>query len=153
MDAHSRTFPPAGHRHRGVISFRAIAALLATALVVACGYGGDAALVNDEGAILDAIGTYLKEQRGINPDSMEMTLSELNLEGDRAHAVVRFSSQDAPTGMEYEYQLQRTGEAWSVVASSSTGEDPESLPEGHPPIPAPEADDAGAAGGTPDDAS
>ena len=64
MDAHSRTFPHADHGHRGTMPLRAIAALLATALVVACGYGGDAALVNDEGAILDAIGAYLKEQRG-----------------------------------------------------------------------------------------
>ena len=154
MDKYSRT-SQLNRNHRGRVQARlqAAAAMVGIALVAACGYGGDAALVSDEGAILEAIGSYLREQRGINPDAMEMTIGELNLDGDKARALVRFSSKDAPTGMEYEYQLQRIDGAWTVVGSSSTEGSQESLPEGHPPIPAPDAEDASTAVGEADDAS
>ena len=85
-----------------------------------------------------AIETYLREERGIDPDAMETEMIELHLDGDDARALVRFSSGDASDGLEMEYRLHRSGAGWSVVGSgTNTHGQPGSnaLPEGHPVIP------------------
>lgn len=123
--------------------------LIALALLPACGLGRSDSPAAQEDAIRGAVRTYLREARGINPDAMEMEILHLDIEGDRARAVVRFASADDPRRFEFEYVLSRAEGSWTVTGS--TGRSPHGeageLPEGHPPVPeappaAPDATDS-----------
>ncbi len=117
--------------------------LVLAAALCASGCGGEAArrdaeeqLKRDQIAIRSAIEAYLREQRGINPAAMEIELSEVRVDGDRASAVATFRSAEAPGGIAVEYALERAGEGWAVRSSAPRGgHGAGGLPEGHPPTP------------------
>jgi hypothetical protein len=117
-----------------------ITAAAAAALAVAAACDDGAPLAREEAAIRAAIDGYLREQRGINPDAMQMDLAELSLREDRAQAVVRFSSPQVETPLEFEYSLERDAGGWKVVGSRARGAGHAAgdLPEGHPPVPTPD---------------
>ena len=86
-----------------------------------------------EAEIRGAIETYLREVRGIDPDVMQIELVEFQVDGSRAHAVARFSSAQAPDGLEFEYELTRIEGGWEVSTSSPRGgHGGGTMPEGHP---------------------
>ena len=93
-----------------------------------------ASLAREEAAIRAAIGDYLLEERGIDPDLMRMELAEVQIQGDQAMVLVRFSSSQAPEGLEFEYELERSGEGWKVASSRSQGtHGGGTMPDDHPP--------------------
>jgi hypothetical protein len=118
----------------------ALAALLtaAAALALAACGGAKQDVAKQQQAIGDAITEYLRESRGIRSDAMKMEIRDLRLDGEEAHAKVRFTSPGAPDGMEYEYHLRREAGAWKVLGSSGAAHgqpQTQAMPEGHPSIP------------------
>ena len=70
----------------------------------------------------------------IDPDLMRMELAEVQIQGDQAMVLVRFSSSQAPEGLEFEYELERSGEGWKVASSRSQGtHGGGTMPDDHPP--------------------
>ncbi len=87
-----------------------------------------------------AVQIYLRQERGVNPDAMQIELAELTLDADQARALIRFESPDLPQGLRFVYLLERREGTWTVTSSSgegSHGGGSRGLPEGHPPLPDP----------------
>jgi hypothetical protein len=110
--------------------------LLVPALLTGC--AGSSSEDREED-ILAAVQIYLRQERVVNPDSMQMEVAELTLDGEQARAVVHFDSPDLGQSLRFVYLLERQEGTWKVLSSTSDGSPHggggTALPEGHPSVP------------------
>ncbi len=112
-----------------------------TLLASACGVHKPSA---EEQAVRAAINDHLSHQRGLALNNMKTQFKSVTIQGDTAHAEVRFQSiakPDLAVGMNY--TLKRVNGKWQVESSTpeaSMGPDshqhPETSPTPAPPAPA-----------------
>ena len=114
------------------------ALLLGVVLLLQACAGGGETLDRNAIEIRSAIEAHLR-QRGLNPATMEMEISDLVVEADQARILATFRAADSDAEFRFAYQLRRQGEGWQVISSEAReghgeGNAPP-LPEGHPPLP------------------
>ncbi len=80
-----------------------------------------AAPTNDNDAIAAAIRTHLTNNNSINMAAMEMTVTQVNINGDQAQADAEFRLKQGGTSMEMTYFLQRHPGGWIVSRSQPSG--------------------------------
>jgi hypothetical protein len=119
--------------------------------LAACNRGGQS-----KDAVREGVVDYLSGRKDLNIASMDIDVSAVQFNGNKADATVTFAPKGAPTaqGMTMRYELEQQGSKWVVVGHQDSGHansvapgtpNPHgggALPEGHPVPPA-----AGAGGG------
>lgn len=117
--------------------------LLPALLISACAGGSDLHDAQEED-ILAAVQIYLRQQRGMNPDSMGMEMIRLELDGNQAQVTIQFTSLDGGDNLEFRYLLSRGDDGWTVDRSQGqSGHGEGSLPPEHPPLPEDRPQDPG----------
>lgn len=127
----------------------ALLALLALLAIPACDRQA-----KSETAVRQAIERYLAARPNLNLQGMELQVSNVRFQGERAEADVMFRAKsDGKAALSMHYNLRREGGGWRVTPQSSghgmmppeAGESMPELPGGHlpvgsssPPSPAPE---------------
>jgi len=119
--------------------------LLLLAFASACKKNSPAS--GDDAAIRSALQTYLASRTGLNLSAMDMSVKQINANGDTATAVVEFRAKQTGATMDMTYSLQRQSGTWTVKGSQNTGgmshpptdqgtmpPAPGALPPGHPPV-------------------
>jgi len=94
--------------------------LVGAALVLSgCNRSGG---VQSKTAIQEAIERHLQKQSTVLLDNMTVEVQDVNFEGDRANADVKFRSKQSPDVIVgRRYVLRRVGGQWQVESSSSSG--------------------------------
>jgi hypothetical protein len=97
---------------------------LAASLILWLAAAGCAPRISNEDAVKKAIMDYLATRPGLNLSQMDVTITKVNVDGNRADADVSFKVKDGGplTGMQMHYSLVREGDRWKV----------QSGPGGHP---------------------
>jgi hypothetical protein len=73
----------------------------------------------EEQAVRDAISAHLNQQRGLALNKMKLQFQSVTIQGDTAHAQVRFQSVAKPDlAVAMNYALRRVGGKWQVESSS-----------------------------------
>jgi len=141
--------------------------LMAALFAVLAGCASPPAEPPTESALLPAVKAYLVDEKGIDIDRMEITLSEVAIEKGQATCTGTLSLKE-PAGqmppIVYLYTLAKEGSAWKVTSSSPAPGAPQhgavahdgpapmkghaqapQMPAGHPPISSanPHAQDGG----------
>ena len=95
--------------------------LLAAGVGLAVVLSGCSKSVQSNAAIQAAIERHLQKQQNIAFNNMTLELQNVKYAGDKADADVKFRSKQAPDlAVSVHYTLQRSGDSWEVVSSSST---------------------------------
>jgi hypothetical protein len=69
-----------------------------------------------------AIEQHLRNQPNVVFNNMTMEVQSVKIDGDHAQAEVKFRSKQSPDlAVGVHYTLQRSGDTWKVVSSSSAG--------------------------------
>lgn len=99
-----------------------------------------------DAAVRQAVERYLASRPNVNMQGMEMVLSGVKFQGDKAEADVAFRAKNqSGASMTMHYKLQRKGQGWEVeprpAGSGHGGMMPPAgiggsgdLPSGHPPV-------------------
>ena len=115
--------------------------LLAAGVGLALLLSGCSKSAQSNTAIQAAIERHLQKQPNVVFNNMTMEIQDVKYTGDKADAEVKFRSKQAPNlAVGVHYVLQRSGNAWEVVSSSSTsgmGGNPHGGAGGGMPAPAP----------------
>lgn len=112
--------------------------------LAACSRGGQS-----KDAVRQGVVDYLSGRKDLNIASMDIDVSAVQFNGNKADATVSFAPKGAPTaqGMTMHYQLEQQGSKWVVVGRQDSGHsgavapgaaNPHgagALPEGHPTAP------------------
>lgn len=101
-------------------------------------------------SVRQGIVEHLGKGSGLDLSLMDMQVTNVKFEGDKAHAVVSFKPKSAPDqGMQMNYDLEWKNAKWIVVGKAgmggaaghgsgtggpATGSDGGALPPGHPPV-------------------
>lgn len=101
-------------------------------------------------AVRQGVMDYLSGRSDLNVASMDVNVTSVQFNGDKAEATVSFAPKSAPAsqGMTMRYQLEQKGSNWVVVGKQDSGHSG-SVPPGSPnphgagaapssPIPSPE---------------
>jgi hypothetical protein len=95
-------------------------ALLALGLLLAVGGCNKATQSND--AVKSAVMEHLKKGSGLDLGQMDVDVTSVKYDGNKADAVVSFKPKSAPdAGMQMSYQLESKGGKWEVVGKSGMG--------------------------------
>ncbi len=96
--------------------------LLAAGVGLALVLSGCSKAVQSNAPIQAAIERHLQKQQNIAFSNMTMEVQNVKYAGDKADAEVKFRSKQAPDlAVSVHYVLQRSGDTWEVVSSSSSG--------------------------------
>ncbi len=103
-------------------------------------------------AIRESIRQHVASMSGLRMDAMDLQLTQITLNGDRAEALAEFRPKQGPTSMvlQVKYQLEKRDGSWVVLNGQPAGgqmshptgstappaqpNPPGSLPPGHPPL-------------------
>jgi hypothetical protein len=98
--------------------------ILSTILLIFCLAGCNRG-VQSKDAVRQAVIEYLKG-RSMSPESMEITVSSVNFNGNKADATVAFAPKggNASQGMSIPYQLEQKDGKWVVLARATGGGSP-----------------------------
>ena len=83
--------------------------------------GMSAAPANDHDAVVAAIQKHLTSDSGVNMSVMEMTVHNVNINGDQAQANAEFHLKQGGQSMNITYQLQRRAGDWIVLSDTPGG--------------------------------
>jgi len=81
----------------------------------------DAASASDHDAVVAAIQKHLTSDSGVNMSVMEMTVNNVNINGDQAQANTEFHLKQGGQSMKITYQLQRQAGDWVVLSDTPGG--------------------------------
>lgn len=95
-------------------------------------------------SVRQGIVEHLGKGSGLDLSLMDMQITNLKFEGEKAHAIVSFKPKSAPQqGMQMNYDLEWKNGKWNVVGKSGMGGasahgsgtgSEGGLPPGHPPV-------------------
>lgn len=104
-------------------------ALALTILTLSC-----AKDINNKEAIKEAVMKRLGGVSGLNMSGMDVDVTSVSFEGNKAEAKVGFKAKGATESMlNMSYKLERKGDIWEVKSSSGGAGGGAQLPAGHPP--------------------
>ncbi len=84
-----------------------------------CGRFGGA---ESKSAVREAIEAHLKQRPNLLMANMTMEVQEVKFSGDRAEALVKYQSKQAPeVSVLVSYGLRKSGKSWEVESSSPAG--------------------------------
>jgi hypothetical protein len=91
--------------------------------------------INNKEAVKEAVMKRLTTVSGLNMSGMEVEISSVSFQGDKADAQVAFKGKGSADAMlNMSYKLQRKGDEWAVTSTSGgMGGGASTLPPGHPP--------------------
>ncbi len=128
------------------LNTRAVCTVGLAMILTGCGRTGGSSLPaagRSKSAVRQAIEAHLKERSNLLMANMTVEVQEVNFSGDRAEALVRYQSKQAPDlAVRVRYVLRKVGEHWEVESSSRAGgmpgapHGPSSSHEGSPRAPA-----------------
>lgn len=107
-------------------------ALLVTALIL-CSCTKD---INNKDAVKEAVLKRLASVSGLNMAGMDIDVTNVSFQGNKADAQVAFRAKGSAENMlNMSYKLEREGDVWVVKSSSGGmgGGGGSALPPGHPP--------------------
>jgi hypothetical protein len=87
----------------------------------AAAQGASPVLSNDHDAVVAAIQEHLRDNKGINMSVMDMTVDQVNINGDQAQAQAQFRLKQGGTTMTMTYALTRHTNGWIVSTSQPSG--------------------------------
>lgn len=132
---------------------RIISILLVLLSCAACNRGGQ-----NKDAVRQGVLDYLSGRRDLNISSMDVEVSAVQFNGNKADATVTFAPKgvSGAQGMTMRYQLEQQGDKWAVVGRQDSGHagavpPGAANPHGGGALPEPEGNPhagAGASGGT-----
>jgi len=76
---------------------------------------------SDRDAIAQAIQQHLSNNKGINMAAMDMTLTDVSIQGDQAQASAEFRLKQGGTSMLMNYSLERHAGGWIVMRNQPGG--------------------------------
>jgi hypothetical protein len=91
-------------------------ALLLAAVLALCGCRGN----HDKEAVLQGVLDHLAEA-GFSNQNMDVSITSLQFNGDKADTVVQIAPKGQPQGMQMRYSLERKGSRWVVVGRADGG--------------------------------
>jgi hypothetical protein len=117
--------------YNSVVRFVICSSVLAGVLFLA----GCAKDINNKEAVKEAVMKRLTTVSGLNMSGMEVEISNVSFQGDKADAQVAFKGKGSAEAMlNMSYKLERKGDEWTVKSSSGgMGGGGSNLPPGHPP--------------------
>lgn len=83
--------------------------------------GMSAAPANDHDAVVAAIHKHLTSDSGVDMSVMEMTVNNVNINGDQAQASAEFHLKQGGQSMNITYQLERRAGDWVVLSDTPGG--------------------------------
>lgn len=91
--------------------------------------------INNKEAVKEAVMKRLTTVSGLNMSGMEVEISSVSFQGDKADAQVAFKGKGSAEAMlNMSYKLERKGDEWTVKSTSGgMGGGGSTLPPGHPP--------------------
>ncbi len=94
--------------------------LLAAGVGLALVLNGCSKSQQSNAAIQEAIERHLQTQRNIAFSNMTLEVQNVKYAGDKADAEVKFRSKQSPdVAVSVHYTLQRSGDSWEVISTSS----------------------------------
>lgn len=119
--------------YNSVVRFVICSSVLVGVLFLA----GCAKDINNKEAVKEAVMKRLTTVSGLNMSGMEVEISSVSFQGDKADAQVAFKGKGSGEAMlNMSYKLERKGDEWTVKSTSGGMGAPgggSSLPPGHPP--------------------
>jgi hypothetical protein len=108
---------------------RIISVLLILLSVAACNRGG-----SNKDAVRQGVLDYLSGRRDLNITSMDVDVTSVQFNGNRADATVTFSPKGATgaQGMTMNYQLEQQGGRWTVVGKQDSASHAGAAAQGAP---------------------
>jgi hypothetical protein len=97
---------------------RIIPVLLVLLSCAACNHGGQS-----KDAVRQGVLDYLSSRRDLNISSMDVEVSAVQFNGNKADATVTFAPKgvSGAQGMTMRYQLEQQGNKWAVVGRQDSG--------------------------------
>jgi hypothetical protein len=90
--------------------------------------------INNKDAIKEAVMKRLASVSGLNMSGMDIEVSNVSFQGNKADAQVAFKAKGSGDAMlNMSYKLEREGDIWVVKSSSGGLGGGSNLPPGHPP--------------------
>ena len=113
--------------------------LISTGLAFLCLLGCARKNIQTKEAVRDAVVEYLtarQDKTGIVMSAMNVDVTTMSFQQDRANVTVAFNLKTGEGGMQMGYELERQGDKWVVKGTAGTGgheAPPQALPPDHPP--------------------